>query len=85
MGFLLYTVTVILIFLLQFEEKKVVEKKVVEKKEPELPPIRALPSPYSTPRVIWFQTDIHIKINILLSDVTDCVLNVLRGKVLFFR
>lgn len=50
------------------------------------PPPIALPlAEFRTPTVEWYQTDIHIKFDILLSDVSEYVAKVLRDRVFVFR
>lgn len=50
------------------------------------PPPRALPlSEFRTPTVQWYQTDMHIKLDILLPDVTEYIAKVLRDRLFVFR
>ncbi|KAF5282457.1 hypothetical protein FQA39_LY17572 [Lamprigera yunnana] len=52
----------------------------------ELPPLAALPpSDYSTPNIYWYQTETNIHISIMLPNVNECSLLVLRGKLFLFR
>ncbi|KAF5288060.1 hypothetical protein FQR65_LT12110 [Abscondita terminalis] len=51
----------------------------------ELPPLQALPpSPHSTPNILWYQTDSEIKISIMLPNIQQCDLQVVRGRFLLF-
>lgn len=55
-------------------------------KEIEQKPLKALPlSEFRTPTVVWYQTDIHIKLNIQVPNVTDYIAKLLRDRVFVFR
>lgn len=72
------------------DTNKVAKALQVTPKVPEIPssspPPIALPlAEFRTPRVEWYQTDVHIKFDILLPDVTQHIAKVLRDRVFVFR
>lgn len=47
---------------------------------------KALPlCEYRTPTVVWYQTDIHVKLNVQIPNVRDYSANLLRDRILVFR
>lgn len=65
--------------------KKLVLCETKEKREVQQP-LKALPLfQYRTPTVVWHQTDVHIKLDIQIPNVTDYVAKLLRDRVFVFR